>query len=220
MIKREEFMITTEEVLQSRVTTFRNYCATQTWWQNFTSNERTQALMTIMARSGGKHFSYHDLYKFVECRVPKTGTSERGRYMWPLFHHKPYRQETYRHPYGDRFVPKLPRIPISEVEERLKSYQTFLFVRDPMTRFVSGYLGKIRPNKTSWSNIIKRARAASNETNMEKPLSITAWAMFAAKMFEARGRIGNFHFDSYYLLCGECFVNFTFIGEFQLSNTA
>ena len=134
------------------------------------------------------------------------------RYMWPLFHHEAYNLKTYMHPFRDPKVLKLTQLSMPEIEKRLQTYTKFLFVRDPIVRFISGYRGKIASKKMDRLYFVQRAREISNETDESKPLSFNGFAKYAARMSAMGKRIPNLHFDGYFSFCGSCVINYTFIG--------
>ena len=201
-----------EDISRSRIQHYNDYCAKHAKIDSEAKRRRTS--MRAVHYCHSNHFSYSDQYKFVECRVPKTGTSARGRYMWSLFHHEPFDEEKYSHPFQDKMVHKLVFLPIGQVEKRLRSYTTFLFVRDPMVRFISGYRVKIKSQKMDRTNFVRMARKMVNETDKSKPLSFEGFAKYAAMLHDNGKTIPNLHFDGYFESCGKCMINYTFIGKF------
>ena len=181
--------------------------------QHQTENS-TYLLTQKFKRRIDHHLTYNDRYKYIECRVPKTGTSRRGRFMWTLNHNETaFNEAKYVHPFRDKYVTLLKGLSVDDIRTKLDSYTKFLFVRDPISRFISGYIGKIRSQKLDYLNSVKKARIAANETDQNKPLSFRAFAEYVATLADRGRHIRNAHFSGCLNFCEVCFVNYSFIGK-------
>ena len=144
-----------------------------------------------------------------------TGTSQRGRLMWNLNHNESSSVK-FVHPLFDRSLKQLAKLPNDLAEEKLKTYTNFLFVRDPIVRFVSGYLGKIRSRKFDRLPSIVFARKFANETNKKVPLSFAGFSKYLAHLSDLGKQFPNGHFRGSASMCQICHIDYTFIGQYAL----
>ena len=98
--------------------------------------------------------------------------------MWTLNHNESNLSERHHaHPSHDPAVKLLKNLSIGQAVEKLRGYTSFVFVRDPIVRFISGYMGKIRSQKLDSEKFMATARnycfnfelpGKSNEANRFK----------------------------------------------------
>ncbi|XP_075248159.1 carbohydrate sulfotransferase 12-like [Convolutriloba macropyga] len=139
--------------------------------------------------------------------------------MWTLNHNETaFNEAKYVHPFRDKYVTLLKGLSVDDIRTKLDSYTKFLFVRDPISRFISGYIGKIRSQKLDYLNSVKKARIAANETDQNKPLSFRAFAEYVATLADRGRHIRNAHFSGCLNFCEVCFVNYSFIGRTETMN--
>lgn len=180
---------------------------------NFESNPAQYNSTVQFKRLLEHHLIYNDRYRFIECRVPKTGTSKRGRYMWNLNHNEPFSEDVYIHPYKDSEITQLRHLEAKEIDTRVRNYTNFLFVRDPISRLISGYLGKIRSRKFDGFGFVRKARRLANETDVRKPLSFRGFAIYMSYLADRGRQVPNAHFSGCISYCHVCYVNYSFIGR-------
>ena len=193
-----------------RLRTYKSYC--QQKFGHLTSRSKETKFRAVMtAWRSRRQYTYSDSFKFIECRVPKSGTTKRAEWLWPIFHSTPYSRYA-PHPTADRLVPKLDNLGFSQIKEKLRNYTSFMFVRDPIVRFISGYLSKIQSQKFENRPILKEARKFLNDTDLSRPLSLGEFARYIAGLYDLGKEIPNKHFAGYFNFCGKCAINYTFIG--------
>ena len=100
---------------------------------------------------------------------------------------------------------------------RLKNYFKFLFVREPLHRFLSAFKDKFIGKRRKFSNnirkaIVKRFRPQDYDPKGENNVSFSEFAQFFA---EDVARHGNPHWRQYEQLCHPCVVNYDFIGHLE-----
>ena len=105
-----------------------------------------------------------------------------------------------------------------EVEEMLKNYFTFLFVRDPMERVLSAYKDKfLNENKpfhrAIGRRIIKQYRRNATQQALETGSGVT-FPEFANFVVDSH-RFPDEHWTPFDRLCHPCAVNYDFIGRYE-----
>lgn len=111
-----------------------------------------------------------------------------------------------------------------EIHELLSSSTKFMFVREPYSRLVSGYLDKIftpRPAYKGLRNDIKNFRLRGNKTKVAPDcaldITFTDFVVFlVGKIEENKWRNG--HFVPMYDMCRPCEVQFDIIGKMETFN--
>ena len=79
--------------------------------------------------------------------------------MWTLNHNvSRFSEEHCVHPVFDPRVKLLQSLSIGQAMEKMRSYTSFVFVRDPIARFIAAYMGKIRSHKMDSRKFVAEAR--------------------------------------------------------------
>lgn len=161
----------------------------------------------------GKDLHYFDVFrsrKVIYCYLPKVSSSIWKRELAALV-------EEDKKIYKGSLKNVLGKFPRQEVEQMLKNYFTFLFVRDPMERVLSAYKNKFLQDnnyfhRTYGRGIIKLYRPNATKEALETGSGVT-FPEFTRHVVEIQSR--NEHWQSFDKLCHPCAVNYDFIGRFE-----
>ena len=161
----------------------------------------------------GKDLHYFDVFrskKVIYCFIPKVSSSIWKRELAALV-------EEDKKIYKGSLKNDLSKFPPQEVQQMLKNYFTFLFVRDPMERVLSAYKNKFLLDnnyfhRTYGRGIIKRYRPNATKEALETGSGVT-FPEFTRHVVEVNWR--DEHWQSFDKLCHPCAVNYDFIGRFE-----
>lgn len=151
-----------------------------------------------------------DEHKIIYCSIPKVASTTWKRMLADLrglkqgiFVHRPNLWRRLREYKG------------KERSLRLETYFKFLFVREPLHRFLSAYKDKFI-GKNRWFSkkirkaIVKRLRPEDFDRNGENNVSFSEFAQVYS------GNVArNPHWRQYEELCHPCIVNYDFIGHLE-----
>jgi hypothetical protein len=185
--------------------------------------QERKALVQDYCKRHKRHDSVfgHDLHYFlvfrsrkvIYCFIPKVASSQWQRELSPL-------KEEDKKMYPNikiNLKNRLNHFSRQEVQQMLKNYFTFLFVRDPMERVLSAYKSKfLKENKyfhrRYGRDIIKRCRHNATPQALKTGSDVT-FPEFTKYLVETR-RFDE-HWTPFDKLCHPCAVNYDFIGRYE-----
>uniref|UniRef100_A0A672F1I1 Carbohydrate sulfotransferase n=1 Tax=Salarias fasciatus TaxID=181472 RepID=A0A672F1I1_SALFA len=177
-----------------------------------------------------------DVHQIIYCYIPKvacsnwkkvmmvlTGFSMSGKkpYTDPLKIPSPVAHYPYYHLTFNRF-PKLYGSQARQMmQDKLKNYTKFMFVRDPLVRLISAFRSKFNYGKTlmrTYGNVsdlpdtVQEAHAAGLKPTFQQ---------FIAYLVDPKTRrnLLNEHWRQMYRLCHPCQVKYDFIGRLESLGT-
>ncbi|XP_071949238.1 carbohydrate sulfotransferase 14-like [Antedon mediterranea] len=161
------------------------------------------------------HMVVDEEHKFIFCYIPKVSCSSWKRVLGSLYN-------THRN--GQRH---LNQYSPEEIKYRLKNYRRVMFVRDPITRFLSAFLHKFYTSKphvidiwerTYGHQIVEQFRPWMNLKSGQTSLNITVseFIKYIVKLGEDY-RIDPLrdHWLPMYRSCDPCKFQPDFIGHFE-----
>ena len=101
---------------------------------------------------------------------------------------------------------------------RLKTYVKFLFVREPLHRFLSAFKDKFIGKGRNFSNKIRKAivkRFRPQDYDPRETGNKVSFSEFAQFFVEDVARHGDRHWLQYEQLCHPCVINYDFIGHLE-----
>ena len=160
-----------------------------------------------------RYFLVFQSRKVIYCFIPKVSSTQWQKELLGLEEEDKQIYPKVNGSYEKNFNNFSPQ----EVEEMLKNYFTFLFVRDPMERVLSAYKNKFLLDnnyfhRTYGRGIIKRYRPNATKEALETGSGVT-FPEFTRHVVEIQSR--NEHWQSFDKLCHPCAVNYDFIGRFE-----
>lgn len=119
----------------------------------------------------------------------------------------------------------------SEIRKRMREYQKFMFVRDPLERLVSAYRSKliIHPNPDSRAYFLQKIQAFYIEYSVREKqrkvlkrlrngiISFQEFLYYILDHLELEGQV-NEHFVPIVTLCNPCEVKYNFVGSYEPVN--
>ena len=161
-----------------------------------------------------RYFLVFHSKKVIYCFIPKVSSKQWKKELSGLEEED---KQIYPKVNGS-FKNNLNNFSPQEVEEMLKNYFTFLFVRDPMERVLSAYKDKfLKENKyfhqVIGRRIVKHYRRNATQQALETGSDVS-FSEFANYVVDSH-RIPDEHWAPYDKLCHPCAVNYDFIGRFE-----
>uniref|UniRef100_A0A1A9WUW0 Carbohydrate sulfotransferase n=1 Tax=Glossina brevipalpis TaxID=37001 RepID=A0A1A9WUW0_9MUSC len=114
---------------------------------------------------------------------------------------------------------RFPRPELPELLESLPYLLSFLFVRDPFERIVSGYRNKLEDCKNSYykslaKRIIKRFRKQTTTSRTKKCPTFQEFVQFLIEQHK-QGKRFDEHWAPIYSFCTPCSIEFNIIGKLE-----
>lgn len=140
--------------------------------------------------------------KSIYCSVPKDGCSAWKRVLLEVAGYKPDRYPHNIHPFFHAKFKALSTYNVTEAQEILKTYQKFIFVREPFQRMLSLFMDKS----------LRKHDFPFNETQFEWFLKF-----ILKKPVIGRSKGYSEHWTHATFLCLPCDVSYSFIGRLETS---
>ena len=169
-----------------------------------------------------------DRLRYIFCFIPKVacttwkrvllmltgkiGTNNAEDVPRPMVHSKTF---------VNKYLSSLNNYRPDEIENRLKNYFKFMFVRHPFERIVSAYLDKfVRENNFQTiygTDIIKRYRPNATEESLKEGRDVTfeEFVRHVVDSASLEDQTLNEHWQKFYLTCHPCSIQYDFIGKFE-----
>ncbi|XP_078732498.1 carbohydrate sulfotransferase 13-like [Lampetra fluviatilis] len=180
----------------------------------------------VLSPADLKHLLVDDEHRLIYCYVPKVACTNWKRVMLVLSGRARGRQ-AQAIPAHEAHVPgalrSLAHFNASEINRRLHSYLSFLFVRHPFERLVSAYTNKFtkRYNTAFHSRygtrIIQRHRHAPGAEAARRGSDVR-FEEFAWYLADPRTRAEepfNEHWETAAALCHPCHVRYDVVGKYE-----
>lgn len=152
--------------------------------------------------------------KVIYCFVPKVASTQWQKELFVL---KEEDEEMSRDANVTVAKNNLNYFSEQEARQMLKSYFTFLFVRDPMERILSAYKDKLLEDNKIFRHAIGRkiiARFRPNATQHALETgSVVTFPEFTSFLLQAKEY--DEHWRPFDNLCHPCAINFDFIGHYE-----
>ena len=161
-----------------------------------------------------RYFLVFHSRKVIYCFIPKVSSNQWKKELSGLEEED---KQIY-HKVNGSFKNNLNNFSPQEVEEMLKNYFTFLFVRDPMERVLSAYRNKfVKENKSFHraigTRIVNKYRRNATQQALETGSDVT-FSEFANYVVDSH-RIPDEHWAPFDKLCHPCAVDYDFIGHYE-----
>lgn len=158
----------------------------------------------------------------IYCTIPKVGSSFLRRLFYKF--DNPHIGSIFNISASDAHI--IGRYDLSdktfpEIHHLLKTYNTFLFVREPYRRIFSAYVDKLfSPNPLFWSFfgkvIVHKFRASPANKSLECGHDVTFKEFIDFLIFsQEKNQYKNDHFDSMYEMSKPCQIDYKFIGKME-----
>lgn len=164
-------------------------------------------------------FIYNDEHRLIYCYVSKiASTNWKSAFLVLMGKYK--RVEDVKGSRAhDPSLPKLSKLQPEEIEFRLKNYTKFLFVRDPLSRALSGYRSKfLQPNRAFQKGIGRRIiqtyRQNPDPESLKTGKDVT-FPEFAKYLTNAKPAKMDGHWKPIHDMVLPCGVNFDYIGKLE-----
>ncbi|KAI1294775.1 Carbohydrate sulfotransferase 11 [Halotydeus destructor] len=173
------------------------------------------------------HLIVDDVHKMIYCFVPKVASTNWKRVLMALNLNKNIADNPLQILGNETHALNLfstldKHTNVTQVYDKLRTYLTFMFVRDPFERLLSAYRNKFQ---ITWSDyfrlrygrlIIQSLRANATDQSRSKgdDVSFTEFLTYVTKLSRDRNLVDfNEHWRPIYNLCFPCLVDYDVIGK-------
>ncbi|XP_042638210.1 carbohydrate sulfotransferase 13 [Orycteropus afer afer] len=172
-----------------------------------------------------RHVLVDDTHGLLYCYVPKVACTNWKRILLALSGRA--RGDPHAIPaheaHAPGLLPSLADFSPAEVNRRLRTYLTFLFVREPFERLASAYRNKFaRPYHAAFqrrfgTRIVRRLRPHARSDALARGHDVR-FAEFLAYLLDPRTRREepfNEHWERAHALCHPCHLRYDVVGKFE-----
>ncbi|KAJ0036596.1 hypothetical protein NQD34_005273 [Periophthalmus magnuspinnatus] len=179
----------------------------------------------VLSPSDLKHLIVDDKHSLIYCYVPKVACTNWKRVLMVLSSDGLY-TDPLSIPASEAHVPanlrRMSDLSVSEINQRLRSYLKFLFVREPFERLVSAYRNKFtRSYNTAFhkrygTKIIHRHRPNPQPEALEKGNDVS-FLEFVQYLVDPRTQREDFneHWERVHSLCHPCLIHYDVVGKYE-----
>ncbi|KAM3871934.1 carbohydrate sulfotransferase 11-like [Diretmus argenteus] len=173
-----------------------------------------------------KHLIVDDKHSLIYCYVPKVACTNWKRTLMVLTGDGRYTDPlaipaSEAHVAGNLHT--LSEFSVSEINQRLRSYLKFVFVREPFERLVSAYRNKFtRSYNTAFhkrygTKIVRRHRAEPDSEALEKGNDVTfqEFVQYLVDPRTQREEPFNEHWERVHSLCHPCLIHYDVVGKYE-----
>ncbi|XP_014324938.2 carbohydrate sulfotransferase 11-like isoform X1 [Xiphophorus maculatus] len=173
-----------------------------------------------------KHLIVDDKHGLIYCYVPKVACTNWKRVLMVLSSNGRY-SDPLAIPANEAHVAgnlrTLSDFSVTEINQRLRSYLKFIFVREPFERLVSAYRNKFTRNyntafhKRYGTKIIRRHRANPQPEALEKgnDVSFREFIQYLVDPQTQREEPFNEHWERVHSLCHPCLIHYDVVGKYE-----
>ncbi|XP_063071192.1 carbohydrate sulfotransferase 11-like [Engraulis encrasicolus] len=175
-----------------------------------------------------KHVIVDDQHSLLYCYVPKVACTNWKRVLMVLTGGAgPGRHEPLQIPAHEAHVPgnlrTLSEYSTAEINQRLRSYLKFAFVREPFERLVSAYRNKFtRSYNTAFhkrygTKIVRRQRPDALPEALERgdDVSFGEFVRYLVDPATQREEPFNEHWERVHSLCHPCLIHYDVVGKYE-----
>uniref|UniRef100_A0A667Y082 Carbohydrate sulfotransferase n=2 Tax=Myripristis murdjan TaxID=586833 RepID=A0A667Y082_9TELE len=180
----------------------------------------------VLSNEDLKHLIVDDKHSLIYCYVPKVACTNWKRILMVLTSDGRY-TDPLAIPANEAHVPgnlrTLSEFSVSEINQRLRSYLKFIFVREPFERLVSAYRNKFtRSYNTAFhkrygTKIIRRHRLNPSPEALEKgnDVSFQEFVQYLVDPRTQREEPLNEHWERVHSLCHPCLIHYDVVGKYE-----
>ncbi|XP_054604082.2 carbohydrate sulfotransferase 11 isoform X1 [Nothobranchius furzeri] len=174
-----------------------------------------------------KHIIVDDKHGLLYCYVPKVACTNWKRVLMVLTGVAGAHKDPLAIPANEAHVPgnlrTLSEYSTSEINQRLRSYLKFIFVREPFERLVSAYRNKFtRSYNTAFhkrygTKIVQRHRPHPQPEALEKgnDVSFEEFVYYLVDPATQREEPFNEHWERVHSLCHPCLIHYDVVGKYE-----
>lgn len=172
------------------------------------------------------HILIDENRKVLFCYVPKVACTNWKRIFMLLTGKASNISQVLQIPsykvHARNLFTSLQNYSIAEVDQILRDYTKFIFVRNPFERLLSAYHNKLEQHYDSskyfqarfGKYIIKKFRKNPTNTSLEKGDDVT-FSEFVDYLTSSDSSTYNEHWQTVTNLCHPCFINYDLIGKYE-----
>ncbi|XP_030632955.1 carbohydrate sulfotransferase 11-like isoform X2 [Chanos chanos] len=175
-----------------------------------------------------KHLIVDDRHGLLYCYVPKVACTNWKRVLMVLTGQAGgQHRDPLQIPANEAHIPgnlrTLSEYSTAEINQRLRTYLKFLFVREPFERLVSAYRNKFtRSYNTAFhkrygTKIIRRHRPEPRPEALERgdDVSFAEFVYYLVDPSTQREEPFNEHWERVHSLCHPCLIHYDVIGKYE-----
>ncbi|XP_044038232.1 carbohydrate sulfotransferase 11-like isoform X1 [Siniperca chuatsi] len=174
-----------------------------------------------------KHVIVDDQHGLLYCYVPKVACTNWKRVLMVLTGVAGSLRDPLAIPANEAHVPgnlrTLSEYSTSQINQRLRSYLKFVFVREPFERLVSAYRNKFtRSYNTAFhkrygTKIVRRHRPDPQPEALERgnDVSFEEFVYYLVDPATQREEPFNEHWERVHSLCHPCLIHYDVVGKYE-----
>ncbi|XP_068598689.1 carbohydrate sulfotransferase 11 [Brachionichthys hirsutus] len=174
-----------------------------------------------------KHIIVDDQHGLLYCYVPKVACTNWKRVLMVLTGVAGSLRHPLEIPANEAHVPgklhNLSEYSASQINQRLRSYLKFVFVREPFERLVSAYRNKFtRSYNTAFhkrygTKIVRRHRLDPQPDALERgnDVSFEEFVYYLVDPATQREEPFNEHWEQVHSLCHPCLIHYNVVGKYE-----
>ncbi|XP_038870664.1 carbohydrate sulfotransferase 11-like [Salvelinus namaycush] len=174
-----------------------------------------------------KHIIVDDQHGLLYCYVPKVACTNWKRVLMVLTGAAGPHRDPLAIPANEAHVPgnlrTLSEYSTSQINQRLRSYLKFVFVREPFERLVSAYRNKFtRSYNTAFhkrygTKIIRQHRPDPQAEALERgdDVSFEEFVYYLVDPATQREEPFNEHWERVHSLCHPCLIHYDVVGKYE-----
>ncbi|XP_058486625.1 carbohydrate sulfotransferase 11-like [Solea solea] len=174
-----------------------------------------------------KHIIVDDQHGLLYCYVPKVACTNWKRVLMVLTSVAGSQRDPLAIPANEAHIPgnlrTLSEYSTSQINQRLRSYLKFVFVREPFERLVSAYRNKFtRSYNTAFhkrygTKIVQRHRADPQPEALERgnDVSFEEFVYYLVDPTTQREEPFNEHWERVHSLCHPCLIHYDVVGKYE-----
>nr|XP_046240794.1 carbohydrate sulfotransferase 11 [Scatophagus argus] len=174
-----------------------------------------------------KHVIVDDQHGLLYCYVPKVACTNWKRVLMVLTGVAGSLRDPLAIPANEAHVPgnlrTLSEYSTSQINQRLRSYLKFVFVREPFERLVSAYRNKFtRSYNTAFhkrygTKIVQRHRLDPQPEALERgnDVSFEEFVYYLVDPATQREEPFNEHWERVHSLCHPCLIHYDVVGKYE-----
>ncbi|CAB1457776.1 unnamed protein product [Pleuronectes platessa] len=174
-----------------------------------------------------KHIIVDDQHGLLYCYVPKVACTNWKRVLMVLTGVAGSHRDPLAIPANEAHVPgnlrTLSEYSTSQINQRLRTYLKFVFVREPFERLVSAYRNKFtRSYNTAFhkrygTKIVRRHRPDPQPEALERgnDVSFEEFVYYLVDPATQREEPFNEHWERVHSLCHPCLIHYDVVGKYE-----
>ncbi|GAB1598410.1 carbohydrate sulfotransferase 9-like isoform X2 [Argonauta hians] len=167
------------------------------------------------------HIYFNTRHQYVHCLIEKVACSFFKRFLYFFSTNSHNLKDPFEISLGQSHgLPneRFSQISDSQINKVLENYKKIIFVREPYSRLLTGFVDKLYTRSSRWQKMLKEIYYESNPYRLEKKcyndVTFSEFVTYFVKRMTA-GHYVDGHFMTMYSHCKPCLIKYDFIGKLE-----